>query len=138
MIANFDQNLDSYYKNPLVVLEKDVDIWIENNPYIEILESALEILEIELNRINAEQVFLDTTIEERLGNLKLPVDYTSPLPPEIERRINIKHYAFTNLPVFNFRRNNLQYYNINKQNRLLDKYEMLALKIRNKLEDLAN
>ena len=62
MIANFDQNLDSYYKNPFVVLEKDYDIWIENNPYVEILERALEIVEIELNIINIEQVFLDSVI----------------------------------------------------------------------------
>ena len=77
-------------------------------------------------------------LEEILGNIKFPVDYTSHLPPEIERKKNIKHYAFTILPIFNFRRYNLQYYNINKQMKLLDKYENLALKIRNKLQYLAN
>ena len=66
-------------------------------------------------RISSEQLHLDTLLEERLRNIKFLVDYTSPLPLEIERKINIKHYAFTNLPIFNFRKYNLQYYNINKQ-----------------------
>ena len=66
-------------------------------------------------KINSEQLHFDTLLEERLGNIKFPVDYTSHLPPEIERKINIKHYAFTNLPIFNFRRHNLQYYSISKK-----------------------
>ena len=85
-------------------------------------------------KINSEQLHFDTLLEERLGNIKFPVDYTSHLPPEIERKINIKHYAFINFPIFNFRKYNVQYYNINKQTKLLDKYENLALKIRNKMK----
>ena len=35
-------------------------------------------------KINSEQLYFDTLLEERLGTIKFPVDYTSHLPPEIE------------------------------------------------------
>ena len=65
-IAKFDQTLENYYKNTFVVLEKDSNSWIEKNPYIEILERALKNVETELNRINIEQVYLDTLIKRKV------------------------------------------------------------------------
>ena len=54
------------------------------------------------------------------------------------RKKKLKYYAFTNLSIIIFKRSNLQYYNINKQIKLVDNYENLALKTRNRLEDLQN
>ena len=81
LTAKFDQNLDTCYNNPFAILEKDYDTWIQNNPYKEILERALEIIETELARISSEQLHLDTLLEERLGNIRFLVNYTSLLPP---------------------------------------------------------
>ena len=54
IIAKFEQNLENFNKSIFVVLEKDSDTWIENNPYVDILESALEIVETEVTRISGE------------------------------------------------------------------------------------
>ena len=43
-IDKFDDNVNSFYKDPFVALENDSNTWIQNNPYVEILEPALKIM----------------------------------------------------------------------------------------------
>lgn len=81
---------------------------MQNNPYIKILERALNIVQTEVVRISVEHLQLDNLLEERLVNIKLAVDYTSLLALEIEKKISLKYYAFTNLSIFEFRKLNLK------------------------------
>lgn len=46
------------------MLEKDSDIWMQNNPFIEILERALKIVEIEERKVRSNQEQLDIGLEE--------------------------------------------------------------------------
>lgn len=59
---------------------------MQNNPYIKILERALNIVQTEVVRISVEHLQLDNLLEERLVNIKLAVDYTSLLALEIEKK----------------------------------------------------
>lgn len=59
---------------------------MQNNPYIKILEHALNIVQTEVVRISVEHLQLDNLLEERLVNIKLAVDYTSLLALEIEKK----------------------------------------------------
>lgn len=95
-----------------------------------LLERVLDIVETEVVRISREHSQLDNLLEERLENIKLLVDYTSPLAPKIERNITIIHYIFSRLSI-----TNIMY---GREIKLLDKCENLALKIRNKSKDLKN
>lgn len=85
-IDKFNDNLQKFYKNLFTILEKDYDIWMQNNPYIKILERALNIVQTEVVRISVEHLQLDNLLEERLVNIKLAVDYTSLLALEIEKK----------------------------------------------------
>lgn len=85
-IDKFNDNLHKFYKNLFTILEKDYDIWMQNNPYIKILERALNIVQTEVVRISVEHLQLDNLLEERLVNIKLAVDYTSLLALEIEKK----------------------------------------------------
>lgn len=58
MIDKFDYNLNNFYIDPSAVLEIDSDGWIKNNPYIEILERALRIVEIEERKNSTEHLLL--------------------------------------------------------------------------------
>lgn len=46
------------------MLEKDSDIWMQNNPCIEILERTLKIVEIEERKVRSNQEQLDISLEE--------------------------------------------------------------------------
>ena len=81
----------------------------------------MNVVENEVARISREHLQLDNLLEEILGNIKLPVDYKPLLTPEIERKISFKHYPFANISIFDYGKLNLQYYNISKQIKLLDK-----------------
>lgn len=59
---------------------------MQNNPYIKILERALNIVQTEVVRISVEHLQLDNLLEERLVNIKLAVDYTSLLALETEKK----------------------------------------------------
>lgn len=62
-------------------------------------------------------MLLDNLLEERLGNIKLPVNNTSPLALEMVRKIIVRHYALSKFPILEYSYTNelklLDYYDKN-------------------------
>lgn len=48
---------------------------IQNNSYAKILECSLKIVEFEVAKFSTEHLILDNLVEERIENIKPPIDY---------------------------------------------------------------